>query len=733
MMSKQNPSQESTVIKLFDTLIKHVSDSSKASEQESSLLDSSISAAKDFFLRQAAGGLSLIRFTNTIDDFIAVKGQVVELNLLVDRAQAIASNSVNFYVDEQHVGKVDFDIQGKVRKQFTPKEAGCFSVKCSIISKSGHEVFDTRTDKGVVLHVLDRKPVICVDAYLINAKKGKINTELKNLVEQGFEIVYIDMEEDDRVDDLRKIIHEHLLPKGAIISLTARNRQFESFDVDFKQSLLGLLISRLRAMGAPVVALTTKHKINSDHTFPDIVLYEGTQQINENEISTLKQKTGSFLGKRTRLWKTTKDKLEWNINEMVPGKWFNKNECQVQLNNKQARQEIFGSIDQAKKQIDLQFYIFKDCRFTQELGVRLSKAVLRGVHIRLMVDALWSRENFLGSSNNFLKGMAKVKNIDVLAADPVKFADDWDVKTFRQRDHRKLIIIDSKRAFIGGRNGADEYYYDWSEVPISDWTLADHIPWLDAHVQIDGSLVKEVQNLFNKTWKRNGGKASTDSRKASATFSTKIKNKTSRTKLVVHEGTFDANGLAAYEALISGAQKSLILVNDFPVVDDIADMLIQAVNRGVKVAFLSGSVLARRVDGSFFEGGKHRELFEYVVKSRLGELVDSGVKVYEFQTAALENIAVKGDRIRPYVHAKLVTADGRFASIGSANLDVTASYWEREANVFIDDTKVVSKLDRKFKRMFKSAIELNTSSKEWKREANQREIVARLWPDSFLN
>jgi len=176
-----------------------------------------------------------------------------------------------------------------------------------------------------------------------------------------------------------------------------------------------------------------------------------------------------------------------------------------------------------------------------------------------------------------------------------------------------------------------------------------------------------------------------------------------------------------------------MLVNDFPVFDDISEMLIQAVRRGVNVTFITGNVLARRADGTFFEGGRHRELFEYLVKSRLGVLADSGVDVYEFLTSELDNVAVTGGKIRPYVHAKLLTADDRYVSLGSANLDITASYWEREANVLVDDPRIVRALNKQLGSIVRKGIKLETSSSEWKKEAPQREIVSRLWPNTFLN
>ena len=730
-MTNKGSFDDSSILNIFNALAKRVSDSAEKGAGESSVLDSSLLAAKEFFARQAAGGLALIESYETLDDFISLKNESMELSFELGLAQTLAGVGVRFFVDSIDVGSSSPGTESKARVQYSSNKPGCFPVTFTLVRKNGHDIANGKANKNVILQVLDRKPVVCVDIDLLCNEKGIVERKLSKLSAKGFDFVYIDFGEEDRVERIRELRIQDVIPMGAIVPLTARIRDFESFDVDFKQSFMGLTVNRLRARGVPVVALMTNLKVDHAHAFPDVEVIKETARMTGEKLNDMEQAAKNFVAIRNKKHRHDQSAIEWRVDQMLPGEWTNKNLCHIQMNNKLARLEIFDAIDSAETRVDLQFYIFKGSRFAHELGVRLIKAVERGVTVRLMVDALWSREGFLGNWNNFLKQLGKSQRVHVLSADSVSFKDDWGVSALRQRDHRKLIVIDGMVAFVGGRNGADEYYYDWSEVPIADWTLAESIPWLDAHVKLQGAVVRQVQDLFNKTWKRNGGKNMPPLALKARKSRSKL-NDGSRVRLVTHEGIHDANGLAAYECLICGAKKNLILVNDFPVLDDIAEMLIQAVRRGVKVTFLTGSVLARRADGTFFEGGRHRELFEYVVKSRLGVLVESGVDVYEFQTAELDNIAVRGGKVRPYVHAKLITADGRFASLGSANLDVTASYWERESNALIDDEVLIQSLNRQLGRMIKNGIKLDTTSVEWKREAPQREIVSRLWPDSFL-
>jgi phosphatidylserine/phosphatidylglycerophosphate/cardiolipin synthase-like enzyme len=96
-------------------------------------------------------------------------------------------------------------------------------------------------------------------------------------------------------------------------------------------------------------------------------------------------------------------------------------------------------------------------------------------------------------------------------------------------------------------------------------------------------------------------------------------------------------------------------------------------------------------------------------------------------------IVARGGRIRPYVHAKLVSVDGLVTSIGSANLDATASYWESEANVVVQDAEFASGVEATLQKFIDGSVELDPKSEYWKRERAQRAVVATLWPGSFYS
>lgn len=97
-MSKQSSSRDSSIVNLFNTLMKNIGPSDEP-DKETSLLDTSLAAAKEFFERQAFGGLSLIGSNDRLDDFIAIKGELTQMALPVGRSRSLVGAHVHFFID----------------------------------------------------------------------------------------------------------------------------------------------------------------------------------------------------------------------------------------------------------------------------------------------------------------------------------------------------------------------------------------------------------------------------------------------------------------------------------------------------------------------------------------------------------------------------------------------------------------------------------------------------------
>jgi phosphatidylserine/phosphatidylglycerophosphate/cardiolipin synthase-like enzyme len=74
-----------------------------------------------------------------------------------------------------------------------------------------------------------------------------------------------------------------------------------------------------------------------------------------------------------------------------------------------------------------------------------------------------------------------------------------------------------------------------------------------------------------------------------------------------------------------------------------------------------------------------------------------------------------------------LSVDGRICSVGSANLDITAGYWENELLLLVDDTSVVRALERRIDALIHQSERVDRDNPLWKQTARRRQWMRR-WP-----
>jgi phosphatidylserine/phosphatidylglycerophosphate/cardiolipin synthase-like enzyme len=580
-----------------------------------------------------------------------------------------------------------------------------------------------------LLQVAGTRPVILVDAALLLG--GDLRTPpaiaslLHALEAADLELAYFDIGEKDARPAIHEILTAHQLPMGACSSYAAEVAAVESLGVDLARLFGFAAVHRLRGKGVPVCAIVTERFVDHVALLGDVVVLEPSEawrRLESDGFARERVQVQAFLAARA-----TSDPTTWRLDQATGSKLVPGNAVIAELDNQRARERLFELIDDARSSIHLQVYIIRASSFADELAVRLIRRAREGVHVRLMADALYSEQEVLGRTNPLLLALDAEPNVEVLALGPIGSRHDVDVSRLKQRDHRKLVIVDGKRAIVSGRNAADPYYRSFAEVAIHDQTEHERVPWLDAHVELAGPIVSEVQRCFLATWDEQGGVPPSD---RGALLPLLDRAGSIAARLVEHRGLVDANGLAMYESLLECAEQHVYIVNDFPIVSTLERAISRLLRRGVRVELLTGNAATRRDDGSFFPARVHRTLFEHMVKARLEPLMLEGVKVYEFATPVLPTIVARGGRVRPYVHAKLMSVDGRVCSVGSANLDATASFWESEANVVVEDPAFVGALETQLRELIDHSFALDPRSDYWQRERAQRAVVGKLWPGS---
>jgi len=199
-------------------------------------------------------------------------------------------------------------------------------------------------------------------------------------------------------------------------------------------------------------------------------------------------------------------------------------------------------------------------------------------------------------------------------------------------------------------------------------------------------------------------------------------------RVVVHHGLRDTRTLEAYLAMIDSAQSHVYAVNGFPLLLEIQHALLRALRRGVRVRTLFGNLTPTH-GGTPFGGpwSSARTEATQLVHSRMDDLVAAGAEAHEFEVP--EQPAWEPDLgvIHPHVHAKVMSVDGRVCSVGSANLDVTASYWENELLLIVEDPAIAGKLESRIEELLVRSPRVDRNDPGWRSRAKRREWMRR-WP-----
>ena len=696
----------------------------RARDVLASLGESRSQSILDTVARQVSESLERWRDSSALRRFLGVppgRDQVIPiggsawLEARVGPIVQMGAAKVRFYIDDEEVGTCELSDKGASGLEVPLHSPGLHTLRLEPVS-STHTSLGPR---GVAGHsriqVVGDGPVLAIDAALVLEPPPVNFAWLRTLPDRGVQLLYFDLDPIDRSEPIRAAIAQAELPDAALITHPDVDQDVDPGSVDLSRVFGLTTVRRLRAAGVPIVGVITRRQVDRNTGLP---IHE-PEALSPEVIATLKEEAAQF-GERRR----GTDALTWRLDEgtdtrLVPG-----NDLAVEFDNRMARDRVFALVDAAERSIHIQTYMFQEGEVSNALVVRLVQRARAGVTVRVIVDALYSGEQVLGRKNPLLDSLTLESNVEVVVGSPIAFGHAFDSVALKQRDHRKLMVFDGHIGFVSGRNIGDAYYRGFDETPIHQHTSHEHIPWLDAHVEARGPIVDHIQAAFRAAWLEYGGRDHADLEPAMLSSKGRC-----RARLVVHKGLVDANAMLQYEAMLDAARHHVYIVNDFPIVPSLASAMLRALARGVRISLLTGNAVARRADGTFFPGPIYRELFDHMVKQRLEPLIRRGARVYEYVAPEHPMVVALGGEVRPYVHAKVLSCDGVAASIGSANLDATASYWEHEANLVIQDEAFTADLERRIDAMIERAHGIDLDSDYWKRDRSKRAIVAKLWPE----
>lgn len=345
------------------------------------------------------------------------------------------------------------------------------------------------------------------------------------------------------------------------------------------------------------------------------------------------------------------------------------NSVTLLMNGQEKFDDMFEAIRQARSSVHLEYFNFRNDSIASLLFDILAEKVAQGVEVRALFDGFGNDSNNRPLKKEHLEDI-RSRGIEIYEFDPIRFP--WVDHVFH-RDHRKIVVIDGKIAYTGGMNVADYYITGTEQVG----------EWRDMHCRIEGDEVNTLQAIFLKIWNKVTGQnihgAQYFRGYHGADYIIGLKPDTCATagkKMVgiVNREPRTTNGIIRkfYTDAINFAKDSIKLVNPYLTLNNtLKRALRNAVKRGVKVEIMvsENSDIPLTPDCVFYNVHK---------------LMKHGVDVWIYQHG--------------FHHTKIIMVDGKFCTVGSANLNARSLNFDYEENAVIVDPCTTKELDDMFER-----------------------------------
>jgi len=337
---------------------------------------------------------------------------------------------------------------------------------------------------------------------------------------------------------------------------------------------------------------------------------------------------------------------------------------------------LLRDIAAARESIHIESYIWWKGAICDEVAAALAAKARQGVEVRLLIDASGGRK-----MDRKLRDLMLAAGCQVRVFHPVRFSN---LGRLNNRDHRKEIVIDGRIGYLGGYGFGKE------------WTgnAQDRDHWRDTGVRVEGPIVNRLQSAFCENWIEETGEIPAGLKY----FPSPAAAGQTPAHLAYTSPTGAVSSVQVlYYLAITSARKSILIQNPYLLPDnDAVAALAAAVKRGVDVTVMVPATSS--TDSPIVQHASHHQF---------GELLKSGVKIWEFQ--------------RTLLHQKILVVDGVWSCVGSTNFDDRSFQLNDEISMGILDSALAAQLKAAFESDRRFAHE--RTLEEWKQRSVWHKIV----------
>lgn len=347
-------------------------------------------------------------------------------------------------------------------------------------------------------------------------------------------------------------------------------------------------------------------------------------------------------------------------------RWFPGNRFRLLENGEDFFPRVFECIASARREVVLESFILFEDKVGLALRDALVTAARNGAQVDVSVDGFGSP----GFTDAYLDSLTEA-GVRLHVFDPGRRLLGWRTNMLR-RMHRKIVVVDGARAFIGGINYSADHLKDFGPEGKQDYA-----------VEVEGPLVAEIHRFTHAAlaqgqryqrerawwrWRRHVRARPEDLPNAG----------NAEGMLVVRDNGLHQSDIELhYRIAIRSARERVVIANAyfFPGYRFIRELR-RAARRGVDVRLI-------------LQGQPDMPIVKIAAEMLYHRLLGAGVRIYEYCERPL--------------HGKVALVDESWSTVGSSNLDPLSLALNLEANVFIRDREFTSVLHERLEMLMRES------------------------------
>ena len=314
---------------------------------------------------------------------------------------------------------------------------------------------------------------------------------------------------------------------------------------------------------------------------------------------------------------------------------------------------LITAIGGAQQSVHFETFLWQEGQLGQRMAEALAERARAGKKVRVLLDATGSKKIGRGECAQMEAAGCKVAFFHKKSI--------YNIGVMNDRDHRKLVVIDGREAFVGGHCVVDSWLGN----------AEDGKHYADLSVRLCGPIVHSVQAAFSENWGGQTGELFL----GDAVFPAlaPVGDVTIHAAYAKPEGSAAAVKIL-HHTVICIAKKRIWIQNPYFIPEPEAiDALGEAVKRGVDVRVMMPST-----------SGSDNPMVQHAGHRNFEKLLKCGVRLFEYPHTLL--------------HQKVMTIDGVWSAIGSSNFDDRSFDTNDEITLGIHDAGLAVQLDAVFEK-----------------------------------